>query len=67
MSLFLGKRSIYEENVYIRDIKNAMTIFDQTFNGSRKDDDWFEQHKHLIIGNDDTLIDKDESIAQTVE
>lgn len=56
-----------EENVYIRDIKNAMTIFDQTFNGSRKDDDWFEQHKHLIIGNDDKSVNNDESIAQTVE
>lgn len=48
-----------EENPFVKDITNAMHIFDLSFVGANtKSKDWFEQNKDKIIVNNQQTIDQ---------
>ncbi len=49
---FDGTKISYKEKCMMKDIENAMNIFDTTLNETHKNYNWFEEHKDLIVGKD---------------
>lgn len=47
---FENYNTSYKEKYIMKDIENAMNIFDTTLNETHKNYNWFEEHKDLIVG-----------------
>lgn len=54
---FGNDNALYKEKCMMKDIENAMNIFDTTLNETHKNYNWFEEHKDLIVGKNNGGIE----------